>query len=94
MTTLRSKSFILASIKMDLFRVVTATGNISQELPRDSVLDFLHHADRDFEKITLTEHEAQIRQKLRELAKTLPTVVGPHDRLRWAENILTLRCRL
>ena len=46
---------------MDLYRVVTASGNIDKELPKQSVIEFMKHADKDFEK--------------NEKNKTMPTII-------------------
>lgn len=90
----RDKKFVIDSIKMDLFRVVTATGDISKEIPVDSVKTFLDHADKDFGKIELEEREIGLRGKLRELREKLYLLEDPHKRIRWAEDVLTIRCML
>jgi DNA-binding transcriptional MerR regulator len=90
----RDKKFYINAIKMDLYRVVTAVGNIQREIPKESVKEFLKHADEDFEKIPLTKREKKLRKKLTELAKRLDSLEDPHDRLRWTEEVLTTRCRL
>ncbi|OGC50396.1 hypothetical protein A2716_04285 [candidate division WWE3 bacterium RIFCSPHIGHO2_01_FULL_40_23] len=91
---MRGKKFIINSTKMDLHRVVTATGNINKELPQQSVIEFMEHADKDFGKIELTKWEQTLRQHLQNLQKQLPYIKDPHSRLRWAEDVMTIRCRL
>lgn len=90
----RDKEFVINSIKMDLFRIVTATGDLTKKIPQKSVIAFLNHADKDFDKIELTQREKEIREKLRILADKLPELRDPEDRLRWTEDVMTARCRL
>lgn len=90
----RDKNFILNSIKMDLHRVVTATGDLSKELPKQSVLEFLEHAHRDFDKIDLSDHERSLQIELQDLTLKVDKLYDPLARLRWVEDIMTIRCRL
>lgn len=91
----RNKEFIINSIKMDLHRVVTAVGDITKEIPTDSVKIFLEHAYSDFAKIeTLDDREQSLKNSLNLLTNKLESLQDPHKRLRWAEDILTIRCRL
>ena len=90
----RDKEFYINAIKMDLYRVVTATGDIRKEIPFQSVKEFLQHADQDFDKWALDQREQSIRAEIRELAAQLYDLEDPIKRLRWAERILTARCRL
>ena len=91
---MRDKKFIIASIKMDLYRVVTAAGNINKELPQQSVLEFIKHAENDFAKVNLTDREKGLQQQLMRLETQLPQITDPHSRLKWVEDVLTIRCRL
>lgn len=86
--------FVKESIKMDLYRVVTAAGNINNELPLQSIEAFMRHADMDFEKTQLTDIDKKLRQQLARLLDELPQIKDPHSRLRWAENVLTIRSLL
>ena len=79
---------------MDLYRVVTASGNIDKELPKQSVIEFMKHADKDFEKTKLTKREQMLREQLKNLLNKLPNIKNSNSRLKWAEDILTIRCRL
>lgn len=79
---------------MDLFRVVTAAGNLHKQLPTDSVSEFLTHAIKDFDKTTLTDSELALKEQLKDLSISLPNISDPFTRLRWAEKVLTVRCRL
>lgn len=81
---------------MDLFRVVNAAGNIKQKFPVASVKEFLTHADRDFEKIETSPREKKLRREMLLLTKGINQNVtdDPHSRLRWVEDIMTVRCRL
>lgn len=89
------KKFVIDSIKMDLYRVVTATGDIRKEVPKKSVEDFLDHALLDFKKVELNKRESILRQELKKLKKEFEhAVADPFNRLKWAEDVLTVRCRL
>ncbi len=90
----RDKKFVIDSIKMDLYRVVTATGDISKDIPYDSVKTFLEHADKDFDKIELVKHEKDLRIKLKQLTKRIHELQTDKDRLRWTEDVLTVRSML
>lgn len=95
---MRDKQFVINSIKMDLHRVVTGAGDINKELPRESVEAFLDHALTDFEKIELNKKENQLKKELEEkrdiLLKSQNEIADPHLRLRWTEDVLTIRNRL
>lgn len=88
------KNFIINSIKMDLHRVVTAAGNISKELPKQSIIEFMDHANKDFEKTELTQREKALKEKLLYLLNQLDNINDPLTRLRWTEDVMTIRCRL
>lgn len=90
----RDKKFVIDSIKMDLFRVVTATGDLTKEAPIESVKTFMEHADKDFDKIKLNSREKKIRKEIKALATNLEALSNPRSRLEWAEDVLTARCRL
>ncbi|MFA5776225.1 MAG: hypothetical protein WC988_01580 [Patescibacteria group bacterium] len=79
---------------MDLHRVVTAAGNINNELPQKSVIEFIEHANRDFEKTELTIKEKVLKEELQQLLAKLPHIKDSLSRLRWIEDIMTIRCRL
>lgn len=91
---MRDKQFILNSIKMDLLRLVTAVGNIQNPVPHKSVQEFLTHAINDFDKTELNEKELALKNQLLDLNTRLPEVKDQSTRLRWAEDVLTIRCRL
>ena len=92
---MRDKKFYIDSIKMDLYRVVTAVGDITRMISPESVNEFMQHAERDFNKMELTTHEKQLRNELKTLTKSLvDNLQDPHKRLRWTEDILTIRSRL
>lgn len=50
---MKNNQFIIDSIKMDLYRVVTAAGDINKALPLQSITEFMKHADKDFGKKNL-----------------------------------------
>jgi hypothetical protein len=91
---MRDKKFIINSIKMDLHRVVTAAGDISKPLPKDSIEEFLNHAIKDFNKIETTPLEETLKKQLIVLSKKTDTLIDPHKRLIWAEDVVTIRCRI
>jgi len=91
---MRDKQFVIDSIKMDLHRVVNATGDITKEIPTQSVIEFMQHADKDFDKTELTEREIKLREQLKQLLVKLAEIKDPHTRLKWTEDVMTVRCRL
>ena len=91
----RDRNFIINSIKMDLYRVVTAAGDITKEMPTKSIQEFINHATADFEKLELNEKESNLKNELLLLTTSINSCQNdPHKRLKWAEQILTIRCRL
>ena len=91
---MRDKQFFINSIKMDLLRVVTAVGNLNNPIPQESVNDFLTHAIKDFDKTPLDEKDEMFKKQLISLRDSLTSINDPHKRLRWAEDVLTIRCRI
>ena len=91
---MRDKQFYINSIKMDLFRVVTAAGDTRNVLPKDSITEFLEHANKDFDRVELNDDEKELKLELGNLIDKFSLINDATSRLRWAENILTLRCRL
>jgi len=79
---------------MDLLRVVTAVGNLNNPIPQESVNDFLTHAIKDFDKTPLDEKDEMFKKQLITLRDRLTSINDPHKRLRWAEDVLTIRCRI
>lgn len=79
---------------MDLYRVVTATGDISKPVALESAKEFLKHALSDFEKFENTQHDKLIKTNLEKLYAEINIVFDSSHRLRWAENVLTNRCRI
>lgn len=92
---MRDRKFYINSIKMDLHRVVTATGDIRKEIPTQSVKAFLDHALEDFNKIDLNKKDKELKAELLDLAEKLDSLDGDlQKRLRWTEKVMTIRCRL
>jgi len=91
---MRDKNFILNSIKMDLHRIATASGDISKPLPIQSIKEFLEHAQNDFNKIETTPLEETLKNQLISLSKSLEDLKDLNKRLIWTEDILTIRCRM
>ena len=90
----KEKRFILDSIKMDLHGVATASGAITKELPKESIISFLDHADSDFDKTALDDREKSIKNELRGLKKEIDSLSDSKKRLIWTEDVMTARCRL
>jgi len=91
---MRDRQFVINSIKMDLFRVVTAVGNLNNPIPLESTKEFITHAIEDFNKTPLTEADRKFKSHLESLKNSLGLINDPHTRLRWTEDVLTIRCRL
>jgi hypothetical protein len=91
---MRDRSFFINSIKMDLFRVVTAMGDVSRPGSVESAKEFLEHSIHDFEKFPNVEHDVIIKKELILFLKEIFKLQNPSHRLRWVENVLTARCRL
>jgi len=91
---MRDRNFYINSIKMDLFRVVTATGDTTKPVALESAKEFLNHALNDFDKFPNTKHDMEIKKNLITLSKDISKLNDSHYRSRWAENILTSRCRM
>ncbi len=79
---------------MDLFRVVTATGDVSKAPAVESAKEFLIHSIIDFDKFPNSKHDLTIKQELEKSLAELEKLQYPGHRPRWAEKILTARCRL
>ena len=91
---MRDRNFYINSIKMDIFRVVTATGNMSKPASIESAKEFLEHSIKGFEKFPNTDHDITIKQDLQRFLKEISKLQEPNQRLEWVENVLTARCRL
>ena len=79
---------------MDLYRVVTATGDITKPAAVESAKEFLNHAINDFDKFPNTEQDVKIKEDLEHLSNETYKLKDIRHRLRWAENVLTSRCRM
>lgn len=79
---------------MDLFRVVTATGDITKPVALESAQEFLDHALKDFEHFQNTDHDKILKKNLIALSNQMFKLNDPYHRLRWTEDVLTTRCRL
>jgi len=91
---MRDRQFYVDSIKMDLYRVVTAVGNLENPIPYKSVEEFIDHALLYFDKVVISKRETELKLELEALKDKLNSLVGSHNRLCWAEKVLTIRCRL
>ena len=91
---MRDRNFYINSIKMDLYRVVTAVGDLRKEPAKESAIEFLKHAIEEFDKFEKNEKDKEIRENLIVLNSHMDKLNDPLHRYRWAEHILTNRCRL
>lgn len=91
---MRDREFYINSIKMDLYRIVTAVGKDEVNTSTESANEFLNHAIGDFNKFDNTSHDKLIKNKLENLQDTIYKISDPKYRLLWAEDVLTARCRL
>ncbi len=91
---MRDRNFYINSIKMDLFRVVTATGDVTKPAAVKSAKEFLEHSINDFDKFPNNTHDLVLKQELIKYLGELAKLQEPSHRLRWVENVLTVRCRL
>lgn len=79
---------------MDLFRVVTATSDISKPAAVESAREFLEHSIKMFEKFPNNTHDLTIKQDLERLLNDILKLQEEGHRLGWAKNVLAARCRL
>lgn len=92
---MRDKQFYIDAIKMDLYRVVVATGDIRKKAPIASIQEFIQHAQQEFNTISLSRREKELKNELKVLSKNFEQTISKTDtRLKWTEKILTIRCRL
>ena len=91
---MRDRDFYINSIKMDLFRVVTATGDVSKPASVGSAREFLEHSIKGFDKFENVSHDTVIKEELQRYLQEIFQLQEPNHRLRWVENVLTARCRL
>ncbi|MCR4326383.1 MAG: hypothetical protein NUV52_01880 [Candidatus Roizmanbacteria bacterium] len=92
---MRDKAFYIQSIKMDLYRIITAAGDIQKEIALESVQEFFDHALTSFNKIELSDREKALRDGMGHLMNSIEeSTRDPHKRLRWVEDVMTVRCRL
>jgi hypothetical protein len=90
----RDRDFYINSIKMDLYRVVTATGDTSKPASIESAKQFLEHSLSEFDKFSPNEQDIDIKNDLQRLHRSIDELHDPRHRLRWTEDVLTARCRL
>ncbi len=91
---MRDRDFYINAIKMDLFRIVTATGDISKPASIESAREFLEHSIKMFEKFPNSNHDLTIKQDLEGFLSEIFKLQDTRRRLRWVEDVLTARCRL
>ncbi len=76
-------------------RIVYAAGDIDKELPVNGITEFMNHAIGLFQNFEITESEKQRLEELRKLSDSLEQYKqDPLKRLRWAEDVLTIRALL
>ena len=92
---MRNKQFYIEAVKMDLLRLVSQVSSLDSKISQSSVKIFLDHALTDLDTIQLNKHELRLKQELIQIGKDLENYLNdPIKRLRWAEKVLTIRCRL
>jgi len=92
---MRDKEFYLRAVKMDLLRTTKVVADLKHSVSEEEAKEFLLHGLKDLGKNKLNPQEKKLQQELIELKKTLPECLkDPHQRLRWAEKVLTVSCRL
>jgi hypothetical protein len=84
---MRDNYFFINSIKMDLFRIVVATGNLNNPIPLKSVEEFFTHALNDFDKILTSKREIGLKAELEVLKNRLVLISDPIARLKWTEKM-------
>ena len=88
------KKQIINNIQNDLRRISKWAAELDKDLPQSQIKVFLAHALKDFNKLT-DKHSLGLRAELEKLSKQQSTITqDPLTRLRWAEKILTISCRL
>jgi|GEM_PF-952326 len=92
---MRDKQFYLNAVKMDLLRLVHYVGNLENPASEKSVSEFINHALNDLNKLELNSLEITLKQELHLLANQVSDHLrDPNKRLKWADKILTIRCRI
>ena len=86
--------FIIDSVKMDLRRIAHWTCDISTEFPEKKVLVFLTNAKNLIKTVSVSSDKYGLAQELSNLTVQKDVLIDPLKRLRWAEEVLTLSCRL
>lgn len=83
---------LLGAVRMDLHRVIYMGGNLKEPFLNETAKTFLTHALSDLQKIKRTPSQLYVEQKIKETLVKLDSFVPlTHERLRWTENIMTLR---
>jgi transcriptional regulator of met regulon len=92
---MRDKKFYIRAVKMDLLRTTRVVANLKHSINENTAKEFLLHALKDLEKNKLSPREKELKQELVKLSRSISNVLNdPHKRLRWAEKVLTVSCRL
>lgn len=55
---------------------------------------FMNPIEGDFEKIEHSDSEQMLKNQLKDMLRTIPITMDLHARLRCAEDIMTIMCRL
>ncbi len=87
--------FLIDSAKMDLRRVVYFVGCVGKESYLKSSITFLESAHKLLCSAKLNRLQKSLAQELEEIKSHLKESFNdPTSRMQWAENILTISCRL
>jgi len=91
----RGDQFVIDSIKMDLYRVFHASADLNKPFPTQYVNTFLNNAYQDFEKLKNIGRYGEFQKQIKQLTqKSYSFLEDPRERLRWSEDVLTIRARM
>ena len=89
--------FALNSAKMDLRRVVHYSADLTKEFPITKIEMFLDNSQTLLNTAQIEKHKKPLLTELNQLKTKIydkEFIRNPLNRIRWAEEILTLSCRL
>lgn len=80
---------------MDLYRVFHAGADTKKPFPTQYVNTFLTSAYKDFEKLQNKGRYSEFQENIKDLTqKGYSNLDDLQKRLRWAEDVLTIRARM
>ncbi|MBU0708932.1 hypothetical protein KJ596_04275 [Patescibacteria group bacterium] len=84
---------IIDHVKNDLRRVAKWAGEIDKPFPKEKIDIFLRHAMKDFRSLP-PKNTKRLEGSFMEVIQQERVGQDSLQRLRWAEKVLTLSCRL